>query len=131
MMIRLLDDGYKLLGRLARASRTRGRVSLAHVLVRYPASLTYKDTLGFTRRTNLDDILDACWFLGVNWCLLPQEVVDRIPSGTTAVDAGANIGIVTAQLCRAVGRQGTVHAFEPLPANVHRLRDLKSDNDLD
>jgi FkbM family methyltransferase len=123
--------GYKLLGRLARASRIRGRVSLAHLLVHYPASLTYRDTLGFTRHTSLDDILDACWFLGVNWCLLPQAVVERVPAGTTAVDAGANIGIVTSQLCRAVGARGTVHAIEPLPANACRLRELKCDNDLD
>lgn len=119
------------LGRLARASRTRGRVSLAHLLVRSPASLTYRDTLGFTRHTSLDDILDACWFLGVNWCLLPRAVVDLVPSGTTAVDAGAHIGIVTSQLCRAVGARGTVHAIEPLPANFRRLRELKCDNDLD
>jgi FkbM family methyltransferase len=130
-MARLLDRGYSLLGRLARATRTRGRVSLAHLLVRYPASLVYRDTLGLTRHTNLDDILDACWFLGVDWCLLPQAVVERIPAGTTAIDAGANIGIVTSQLCQAVGASGNVHAIEPLPANVRRLRELKQDNNLD
>jgi FkbM family methyltransferase len=53
------------------------------------------------------------------------------PGGTTAIDAGANIGIVTSQLCRAVGARGTVHAIEPLPANADRLRELKRDNDLD
>jgi FkbM family methyltransferase len=99
--------------------------------VRYPASLTYRDTLGFTRHTGLDERLDACWFLGVDWCLLPQAVLDRIPAGTTVIDAGANIGIVTSQLCRAVGPRGTVHAIEPLPANVGRLRELKRDNELD
>jgi FkbM family methyltransferase len=127
----MLDHGYNLLGRLARASRIRGRVSLAQLLVRYPASLTYRDALGFTRHTNLDERLDACWFLGVNWCLLPQAVVERIPVGTMAIDAGANIGIVTSQLCRAVGASGTVHAIEPLPANAGCLRELKRKNDLE
>ncbi len=131
MIARVSHQGYELLGRLARASRIRGRVTLAHLLVRSPASLTYRDTLGFTRHTSLDDILDACWFLGVNWCLLPQAVVDRVPAGTTAVDAGAHIGIVSGQLCRAVGARGKVHAIEPRPANVRRLRELKCDNDLD
>jgi len=132
MIARLLDHGYKLLGRFARASPVRGRgASLAHLLVRYPASLTYRDTFGLTRQTSLDDFLDACWFLGVNWCLMPQEVVDRIPAGTTAVDAGAHIGIVTSQICRAVGARGTVYAIEALPANARRLRELKRDNDLD
>lgn len=130
-MARLLDHAYNLLGRLARSSRTRGRASLAGLLVRYPRSLTYRDTLGFTRRTNLDERLDACWFLGIDWCLLPQAVVERIPAGTTVIDAGANIGIVTSQLCRAVGPRGMVHAIEPLPANVELLRELKHDNHLE
>src|SRR3954454_23814205 len=123
-MAQVLDSGYSLLGRLARGRRPRGRTSLARLLVRHPASLIYRDTLGLTRHTSLDEYLDACWFLGVDWCLLPQDVVERIPAGTTAIDAGANIGIVTGQLCRAVGPQGRVHAIEPLPANVRRLREL-------
>jgi FkbM family methyltransferase len=126
----LLGRCYSVLGRIARATRTRGRVSLAHRLVRHPASLVYRDALGFTRQTDLDDVLDACWFLGIDWCLLPEAVLERIPAGTTAVDAGANIGIVTSQLCRAVGASGKVHAVEPVPANVRRLRALKRDNDL-
>jgi FkbM family methyltransferase len=109
----------------------KGRICLANFLVRHPASFTYRDTLGFTRRTKLDDVLDACWFLGVDWCLLPQEVVEQIPAHATVVDAGANIGIVTEQLCRAVGSRGMVHAVEPLPANARRLQELKSDNRLD
>jgi FkbM family methyltransferase len=101
------------------------------LLVRHPTFLTYRDTLGFVRHTSLNERLEACWFLGVDWCLLPRAVVERIPAGTTAIDAGANIGIVTSQLCRAVGARGMVHAVEPLPANVDRLRELKRDNDLD
>ena len=38
-------------------------------------------------------------------------------TGDTVVDIGANIGLFTAQLARAVGPTGTVHAFEPEPAN--------------
>jgi FkbM family methyltransferase len=131
MIARTLGRGYKLLGRFARAGQIPRRGQLAHLLVRYPATLTYRDTLGFTRRTGLGDFYDACLFLGVDLFLLPQAVVDRIPADSTAVDAGAHIGIVTSQLCRAVGPRGTVHAIEPLPANVRRLRELKSDNDLD
>jgi FkbM family methyltransferase len=125
-----LDHVYKVLGQVARVSRTQRRRQLAELLVRYPASLTYRDVLGFVRHTDLDERLDACWFLGVDWCLLPQAVVEQIPAGATAIDAGANIGIVTTQLCRAVGAHGTVHAIEPLPANVARLRELKRDNNL-
>jgi FkbM family methyltransferase len=131
MIARMLGRGYELLGRLARAQQIPRRGQLAHLLVRYPATLTYRDTLGFTRRTSLGDIYDACLFLGIDLFLLPQAVVDRIPADSTAVDAGAHIGVVSSQLCRAVGPRGTVHAIEPLPANVSRLRELKSDNDLD
>jgi FkbM family methyltransferase len=131
MIARMPGRGYKLLGRLARAQLIPRRDQLAHLLVRYPATLTYRDTLGFTRRTGFGDIYEACLFLGVDLFLLPQAVVERIPAGSTAVDAGAHIGVVTSQLCRAVGPRGTVHAVEPFPANVRRLRELKSDNDLD
>ncbi len=131
MIARILGRGYKLLGRLARAQQVPRRAQLAHLFVRYPATLTYRDTLGFTRRTGLGDIYEACLFLGVDLFLLPQAVVERIPADSTAVDAGTHIGVVTSQLCRAVGARGNVHAVEPLPANVRRLRELKSDNDLD
>jgi FkbM family methyltransferase len=42
--------------------------------------------------------------------------------GMTAYDVGAHIGYVTLCLARAVGPQGHVVAFEPLPANQQRLR---------
>jgi FkbM family methyltransferase len=38
------------------------------------------------------------------------------------LDVGANVGFYTVPLARAAGRvQGTLHAFEPLPANCDRL----------
>jgi FkbM family methyltransferase len=42
--------------------------------------------------------------------------------GMTAYDVGAHIGYVTLCLAQAVGLQGHVVAFEPLPANQQRLR---------
>ena len=41
--------------------------------------------------------------------------------GNTVVDIGANIGYFTAHLARLVGDGGTVHAFEPEPANFALL----------
>jgi FkbM family methyltransferase len=49
-------------------------------------------------------------------------LIKRAKPGTTAVDAGANIGLFTIPLARAVGSAGTVLAFEPSPENVQRLR---------
>jgi FkbM family methyltransferase len=42
--------------------------------------------------------------------------------GDTVLDVGANIGLHTLHLSRAVGPTGTVHAFEPDPANAALLR---------
>lgn len=43
--------------------------------------------------------------------------------GDTFVDCGAHVGYYTLHAARAVGTQGQVHAFEPAPANVARLRE--------
>lgn len=44
-----------------------------------------------------------------------ELLVDAVPDGGFAVDGGAHIGYLTLQLARAVGREGTVLAFEPNP----------------
>lgn len=41
--------------------------------------------------------------------------------GDVAVDAGANIGLFTTSLARAVGEAGGVHAFEPNPETFQQL----------
>jgi FkbM family methyltransferase len=45
-----------------------------------------------------------------------------LKSGMTVVDVGANIGYVSALAAGLVGDTGQVHAFEPIPQNVSRLR---------
>ncbi len=42
-------------------------------------------------------------------------------TGTTAIDVGANVGVFTVVLARAVGPEGRVLAFEPFADNVGRL----------
>src|SRR5919199_5361377 len=41
--------------------------------------------------------------------------------GTTAIDVGANVGVYSVVLARAVGPTGRVLAFEPAPENARRL----------
>lgn len=48
--------------------------------------------------------------------------VGRVRPGDTVVDAGANIGLFTVPLARAVGSTGCVIAIEPNAAAVERLR---------
>lgn len=47
--------------------------------------------------------------------------VRSIRQGATIVDIGANIGWYSMLAASATGLRGTVHAFEPLPANVQNL----------
>lgn len=52
-----------------------------------------------------------------------QEAIERLlQPGQVAYDVGANIGYTSLLLAEAVGPAGRVVAFEPLPANFHRLR---------
>ncbi|MBX4976099.1 FkbM family methyltransferase [Rhizobium lentis] len=48
---------------------------------------------------------------------------ELVRPGMTIVDVGANIGVYTRFLSGLVGSRGIVHAFEPAPANYHRLRE--------
>jgi FkbM family methyltransferase len=51
------------------------------------------------------------------------EAIDHFASpGQTVFDVGANIGYISLALAKAVGQSGCVVAFEPLPANLARLR---------
>ncbi|MFQ5923208.1 MAG: FkbM family methyltransferase [Anaerolineales bacterium] len=51
------------------------------------------------------------------------EAIDHFAGlGLTVFDVGANIGYVSLALAKAVGQIGRIVAFEPLPANLVRLR---------
>lgn len=51
--------------------------------------------------------------------------------GSVALDVGANIGLYTLLLSQLVGPTGSVHAFEPEPRNVRRLRENIALNEAD
>jgi FkbM family methyltransferase len=51
-----------------------------------------------------------------------DRFLSRVRPGHTVVDVGANIGIWSVLLSRAVGEEGRVIAFEPSPRNVDLLR---------
>ncbi len=51
------------------------------------------------------------------------ELMEKIlKPGATAIDVGANIGLITLFMARAVGPTGHVFAFEPAPENVKLLQ---------
>jgi FkbM family methyltransferase len=51
-----------------------------------------------------------------------KDLCSHVRPGSTAVDVGANIGVYTAVLSRAVGTGGSVIAIEPVQENVDRLK---------
>jgi FkbM family methyltransferase len=61
-------------------------------------------------------------WLGTYEPQLLAAIEDLARPGMTAFDVGANIGYITVLLARRVGPEGKVFAFEPLPANLERLR---------
>jgi FkbM family methyltransferase len=72
------------------------------------------------------------YFLG-RYYELPLELLLRalLARGETFIDAGANIGMITLAAAACVGRAGGVHAFEPNPAMVARLRETVVLNTLE
>jgi FkbM family methyltransferase len=57
-------------------------------------------------------------------------VVTLAAPGSTAIDVGANVGLYTVALASAVGENGRVWAFEPLPQASDRLRANLALNDF-
>ena len=53
---------------------------------------------------------------------LVQLMKRTLKSGMTVLDVGANIGYFSALASGLVGNSGQVHAFEPMPQNLSRLR---------
>lgn len=62
------------------------------------------------------------YWLGTHELDLQAVVKELAQPGMVAYDVGANIGFFTLLLARQVGAQGQVYAFEPLPANLERIR---------
>lgn len=54
-----------------------------------------------------------------------------LAAGDVVYDVGANLGYLTVAIARLVGDRGSVHAFEPLPQNLDRLRHAVRSNHLE
>lgn len=53
-----------------------------------------------------------------------------VSEGSTVADIGANVGYLTIYFDKKVGRNGKVHAFEPIPSTFGRLRENAELNSL-
>lgn len=70
----------------------------------------------------LDLQIEKDYWLGSYEPDLQDAITKYIRPGMVVYDVGANIGYIGLMLARAVGEGGRVLAFEPLPANVERIR---------
>jgi FkbM family methyltransferase len=90
------------------------------------------DVLGrFTMWLNLSDRYVSSGCLHDDW--EPSEtkfMASRLGAGDVVLDVGANIGWFSLVAARAIGKRGTVHAFEPRPDTVAMLKRTIADNDL-
>jgi len=126
-----MDYVLHIIGYLSRRFLPRGRTRLARLLMRYGSrrDLTYRDEWGYRHAASLGDQMEAYGFTGVP--VLPEGIACRVWPGDWAIDAGANVGLVTAHLCHLTGSRGRVWAIEPVPRNVERLQRLKDLNGLE
>lgn len=65
------------------------------------------------------------WHRAARGGAVVQPLVDKlVRPGNVALDIGASRGLFTARLLQLVGDSGEVHAFEPYPVHVQRLRKI-------
>jgi len=73
-------------------------------------------------KMELDLGVEKDLWLGTYEPALLHAIQDWVKPGMVLYDVGANIGYVSLALARAAGPRGRIVAFEPLPANLVRLR---------
>lgn len=129
-MVRMVNFLIAIVGKTARTIRPRGRHLVASGLHRlFPGrSLGYRDRWGYTHVADLSDPSESLAFVGKP--TLPRQLQSIVHPGDWVIDAGANVGVLTAELRHIVGPEGAVWAFEPLPRNVRRLEGLRDGNSL-
>lgn len=82
--------------------------------------LRYRETLGFS--TLMNGTFERA---EISW------LTSQVSEGATVIDIGANVGLFSVPLAKAVGENGQVFAFEPVTSNVERLKRNLSQNHLD
>jgi len=73
-------------------------------------------------RLKLDLKSEKSYWLGTYETKVIQAIHDFVKPGMIVYDIGADIGYISLVFSQAVGKQGRVYAFEPLPDNVKRIR---------
>jgi FkbM family methyltransferase len=95
----------------------------------HPVQVAAGDLAG--RWLLLDLQVDKDLWLGTYEPDLAAEIRHLARAGGVVYDLGANVGYTALLLAQAVGAEGRVIAFEPLPSNVGRLKQAVSLNRLE
>ncbi len=72
-------------------------------------------------RLDLRSMLERLMYFRCYEHRLIRFAASLLDEGDVALDAGANIGWLSLQFARRVGRRGQVHSFEPVPEHYARL----------
>ncbi len=75
----------------------------------------------------LDPLMRSMYFRSYEF-LLTRTIERFLREGDIFIDVGANVGYISAFALGLVGRSGEVHAFEPVPRYLARLRKVRDDN---
>jgi FkbM family methyltransferase len=108
------------------ANRLGGIARLTNHGIRRLLHHPYDDLpwLGFTLRVHPDSTsAAAAYYLRYPDWRGMHFIKDYLRPGDTAVDVGANVGVYTLLMARAVGPKGAVVAFEPDRENFDRIAD--------
>src|SRR5258708_32353999 len=102
----------------------RGKVRLAEAIFRHVRSreLECHPLPGITVSLRTNQRIERWMWAGAYELELIRLMKRTLKSGMTVIDVGANIGYFSALASGLVGNTGQVHAFEPIPQNVSRLR---------
>jgi len=86
---------------------------------------------GVRYRLDLTDDLQRQIYFNLHEEYELETISKLIPRGGLCVDVGANVGFYTLHFARCVGKNGTVHAFEPDPLNFVKLHENVKLNDFE
>lgn len=125
-------------GMASRAIHARGLVGVnGSRAVRRVAALasgsrhvTYRNAAGHVLEADLGDYMERSGFFGAHSAPFIRQLRTLLRPGDWAIDAGANVGLISSPMAAAVGPTGAVWSVEPLPRNVERLRQLRQSNNL-
>ncbi len=112
-----------------RKYKTAFRNRLWHWLGSLPWELNYRVSLGGQMPMILstaDQVISKAIFATGEWEPAELGILRHfLKPGMTAVDVGANIGVHSLTMAKAVGPQGTVHSFEPTGVYARLRRNIE------